>query len=373
MARPEVYDVVVAGGGPAGLATAIGAAAAGFSTVVVEERRPPVDRACGEGLMPDGAARLAELGVLLPPGHSMRFDGICYIDGPLRAEGRFPDGRGLGIRRTVLHEAMRDRAERLGVELRWGSRVTGLRPDGIETDRGRVRGRFTVAADGRNSMVRRLAGLERSAPPRRRIGVRRHFAVHPWSTLVEVHWADDCEAYVTPVGDGLVGVALLCEHPVVRFDEWIGRFPELVDRLAGAAAASRDRGAGPFGRRCRRAVRGRLAMVGDAAGSLDPISGEGLSVAFHEARAVVESIAAGGLEGYAKAHRRIRRLPTILTGMLTLAVARPALRRRMMCALSSSGTLFDRLLAIGSRAMTPTILGREGVLSLAWELARRGA
>lgn len=322
--------------------------------------------------MPDGVAGLEAIGVVVPASDCAQFDGIRYVDGPVTAEAEFPGGHGLGIRRRVLHDAMRRRAVALGVELRWGSRVTGLAPDGLETDSGRVRGRVVVAADGRQSKLRRMAGLERVGRRRDRVGVRRHFAAKPWSRFVEVHWSDGSEAYVTPLGDNLVGVAVLGGRSGGRFDDRIGRFPELADRLAGADVASRDRGAGPFGQRSRRVVQDRMVLVGDAAGCLDPISGEGISIALHEASAAMRCAEEGRLERYQELHRRLRRVPVAMTRALTLAAARPAVRRRMMRALSRSDSLFADLLAIGSRARRPAVIGPHGAIALALELGRRG-
>jgi len=370
--QPESFDVVVIGGGPAGLATAIGAVAAGLHTVVLERRRPPVDRACGEGIMPDGLERLARLGVEIPPDRCAGFRGIRYLDGAVRAEAMFPNGPGRGVRRLVLHDALVRRAVEQDVELRWGVRCTGLEADAVLTDAGRVRGRWVVAADGRTSMLRRLAGLEAPPPRRQRFGVRRHFTVAPWTDHVEVYWSDRCEAYVTPVGEDLIGVALLSHGPAASFDELLGAFPGLADRLAGAEAASRDRGAGPFGQRCTSVVRGRVALVGDAAGSLDPISGEGLSVSFHEAGAVVDAMVAGDLHRYRWAQRSLRRIPTILTGLLSFMARHPVVRRRVIRALATSDTLFGRTLAIGSRQLAARLTGRDGVLQMAWDLARHG-
>ncbi|MFH1176348.1 MAG: FAD-dependent monooxygenase, partial [Acidobacteriota bacterium] len=96
-------DVAVAGGGPAGLATAIFAARAGLATAIFEKTGGPPDKACGEGLMPDGVRVLEELGARahLDPADCAPFSGIRYIqeDGTA-AEGRFPGLGGLGIRRT---------------------------------------------------------------------------------------------------------------------------------------------------------------------------------------------------------------------------------------------------------------------------------
>ncbi|MFJ6722849.1 NAD(P)/FAD-dependent oxidoreductase, partial [Streptomyces sp. NPDC091259] len=73
-----MIDLLVAGGGPAGLATAIHGALAGLEVVVAEPRPTPIDKACGEGLMPGAVHRLAELGV---PVAGRDFRGIRYVDG----------------------------------------------------------------------------------------------------------------------------------------------------------------------------------------------------------------------------------------------------------------------------------------------------
>jgi flavin-dependent dehydrogenase len=297
------------------------------------------------------------------------FRGIRYLDGDLVAEGRFPGPPGQGIRRTFLHSAMAERAQQLGAELRWRTRVNGVDGSTAVTEHGEVRGRWLVAADGRTSRVRRWAGLDGPPARRRRIAVRRHFTVTPWTDLVEVHWVDGAEAYVTPAGPERVGVALLWEGEATTFDGLLGRFPRLASRLTGAAADSRDRGAGPLEQRARAVVRGNLALVGDASGYLDPITGEGLSLAFHHATAVVEAMAAGDLAAYARAHRRIGRPAVALTRLLLEVERRPALRRRVVRALASDGGLFSRFLAIHVRQIPLSGLGVGGVARLARWLA----
>lgn len=357
-------DLVIAGGGPAGLATAIRARMAGLEVVVLDASGPLIDKACGEGLMPDGVEALSFMGVDFEGVETGAFGGIRYVDGGVVAEGRFPGAQGLGIRRTVLHDVLRRRALQVGVDLRWGCRVVGLTEGGFVTDDGPVMGRWLIGADGRLSRVRKWAGLDGRRASRRRVGLRRHYEIDPWADLVEVHWDDGCEAYVTPVGQRLVGVAVLWEGKAMPFEVLLSRFPTLEERLAGAAVASTDRGAGPLEQRCRRVTQGSLALVGDAAGYLDPITGEGLALAFHEAGAVVEAILDGRLDAYRAAHRRIVRYPLAVTRLLLEVERRPGLRRRVMRSLASDATLMSRFLALKMRQGGPKIFGSEGLLSL---------
>jgi flavin-dependent dehydrogenase len=357
-------DVVIAGGGPAGLATAIRARQAGLEVVVADAGVPPIDKACGEGLMPDGVEVLAGLGVELDAIESRAFSGIRYLDGDLVAEGRFPDSPGGGIRRTVLHDALSRRAAALGADLRWGTRITGLTERGFVTDGEVLSGTWQVGADGRTSRVRKWAGLDRPRAGRRRIGLRRHYEIEPWTDFVEVWWGDRCEAYVTPVADRLIGVAMLWEGRSSDFDELLEGFPELRKRLRGARAASTLRGAGPLEQRCRSVTVDNLALVGDAAGYLDAISGEGLAIAFHQASAVVDAMTRGNLAIYRSAHRRIVRYPTAITRILLEVERRPALRRRVMRSLAADPTLMTRFLTLKMRSDGPRVLGRGGLLQL---------
>ncbi len=361
-------EVLIAGGGPAGLAVAIAARLEGFRVTVLDRQRPPIDKACGEGLMPDGLELLRGFGVELDEARMRAFHGIRYLDGEVVAEGRFPGVSGAGVRRLDLHRALLRRAEQVGVELEWGVRIDAFDGSRLETSAGPFEARWFVGADGLRSRLRVWSGLEAGAGAWRRFGVRRHFTMAPWSDCVEVYWADDCEAYVTPVAGDEVGVAMLWSGRKASFDRLLEEFPRLAERLAGAEPASKDRGCGPLRQRSRAVVRGRLALIGDAAGYVDAITGEGLSIAFHQAQALAEAFKAGDLRHYAHQHRRIVALPDAMTRLLLFVERRPALRRRVVRALAREPEVFSRLLGVHCRAV-PIHRGLETAPRLLWRLA----
>ena len=350
-------DLVVAGGGPVGLATALLAARAGLDVGVVEPRRGVIDKACGEGLMPGAVAALADLAVPLE-GHPIR--GIRYLDGRRRAEAAFRHGDGLGVRRTTLHAALAAAVAQAGV-------VTEHRAVRCVEDRGDhllVDGaptRYLVAADGLHSPVRRLLGLDAPVAGHRRYGQRCHVDVAPWTSYVEVHWAPHAEAYVTPVGPGRVGVAVLSEQraPMATLLEG---FPELTDRLGRDAVrdAVRDvRGAGPLRQRARRRVAGRALLVGDAAGYVDALTGEGITLGLAQAQAAVGAIAAGRPSSYEGACRRLGWRHHLLTPGLLTTTRHPALRSRVVPAAAAAPWLFGA--AVNQLARPPRTAGTPAV------------
>lgn len=362
------YDAVIVGAGPIGLAVAIDLASRGARTVAIDRRRPPVDKACGEGVMPDGVAAFRALGVEWPPSGAAPFRGIRYVGDDLSVEAAFPGDPGWVVRRPELHRALIARAETVGVELRWETVVRGLAKDGVTTPRGVVAGRWIVGADGLRSRVRRWSGLEAAGRGPARFGVRRHYRVEPWTDHVEVHWADGCEAYVSPLADG-VGVAFLWSGRKASFDALLERVPALARRLRAAEVVSRDRGVGPLDQRSRRLVRDRVALVGDAAGYRDAITGEGIALGLHQAAVLAEAIDRGTLASYERAVRRLTRLPFALIGALLWVERRPRLRRRLLASLAKDSGLFARLLAIHVREAPVRAIGVGGLVTLAATVA----
>lgn len=353
-------DVVVAGGGPAGLALAAGAARAGLDVLVLERRGLPADKACGEGLLPGAVEALQALGAvpLLEPEGWARLSAVRWIDdGGAVAEARLPAPGGLGVRRLALSRALLALARRAGAEVRERAEVSGHRREAervvVETAGGEESARVLVAADGLASPVRGREGLEAPAPGPARFGLRRHFALRPWTDAVEVHFAGGAEAYVTPAGPGRVGVAFLFEREAPGgFEGLLSRFPRLRERLGAAPPDGEPRGAGPLRRRASALAADRVVLLGDAAGSLDPITGEGLSVSLEAAadlaRLLPEALARhAGRETflpYERAARARHRRQAAVAGLVLAMARRPRLRRGVIGGLSRSPALFAALL-----------------------------
>ncbi|MFF1571580.1 NAD(P)/FAD-dependent oxidoreductase [Leifsonia sp. NPDC058292] len=351
--RPHDADLIVVGGGPVGLAAGIEAAVLGMDVLIVEPREGPIDKACGEGLMPGALAALDRLGAH-PAGHEIA--GIAYLDGAREARHRFVGATGRGVRRTVLHAALAARAAEVGVRVERARVVdVDVGADSVSAglageaglSGGRVRARWMIAADGLHSPVRRMLDLERSPQrdDRRRYGIRRHYAVAPWTDLVEVHWSGDVEAYVTPVDAETVGVAMLGPRHV-DLDAALAGIPTLAAHLAAAPAVTSARGAGPLLQRTSARTSGRVLLAGDASGYVDALTGEGLRVGFAQARSAVAAIVAGDASAYERAWRQETRDFRMLTSAL-VAAARSPLRHRIVPAAAAAPRLFgsvvDRL------------------------------
>ncbi len=317
--KPVVdVDVVVVGGGPVGLATAIEARLAGLTVAIVEPRAGAIDKACGEGLMPGAIPLLHRLGVD-PEGMPLR--GVSYRSGTRRADHLFRTGEGRGVRRTTLHTALASRAAELGVD--WvDARVDSIEQTADSVIVGEVTGRWLIAADGLHSTVRRLTGLDRPTRRHRRFGLRRHYAVAPWSDLIEVYWSARAELYVTPVAPDTVGIAVLGPTRT-NLDEAIASVPELAEQLADKAFVSDVRGAGPFRQRATARTSGRVLLVGDASGYVDAITGEGLRLGFEQARLAIAAIVAEDPARYEREWRRATRDFRVLTDGLVRAANSP--------------------------------------------------
>jgi len=365
----KTTDVFVIGGGPAGLATAIAARQRGLEVVVADGMQPPIDKACGEGLMPDGRAALEKLGIRIPAEISHPFRGIRFVSGDISVDASFPNGSGIGVRRSELHRIMVARAEAAGVSLLWQTPVSGLHSEGVLLGQHMVLSRWVVGADGGHSLVRQWAGLNRYRHDRTRFAFRRHYRVAPWSDCMELHWGPTCQIYVTPVAADELCVALISHDPHLRLDAALTAFPELVSRLHGAEPSSLERGAISATRKLRRVYRGCVALVGDASGTVDAITGEGLCLSFRQAEMLAECFAAGNLGPYQQAHQQLARRPALMARLMLTLDRRTSFRQRVMRAFGADPDLFGGMLAMHVGALSPVDFATNG-LSLGWRVLR---
>lgn len=309
-------DLLIVGAGPVGLACALHARRAGLTCVVLERRQPQpstLDKACGEGLMPTALRELADLGID-PAGHPIT--GITYVqDRGQAVSADFTAGPGRGVRRTALTEHLLSAVRRSGAEV-IHHRVRAVSQDarGVSVDG--YRAHHAIAADGLHSPIRTLLGLGRPARWPVRYGLRAHLRITPWTAHVEVHWRPDAELYLTPVSPTEVGAAILTSHRGVGWQQWRERFPGAA-RLLGATVVSTVRGVSGLEQRAVRQRCGRVLLVGDAAGYVDALTGEGIASGLLGARAAVAAVTTDGITDYERALRRVtRRSRWLTTGLL---------------------------------------------------------
>jgi flavin-dependent dehydrogenase len=389
------FDVVVIGGGPAGLAAAVGLGRAGKSVLVCERAPEPGLKPCGEGLLPRAVRELCSLGLstreLLAEGRLLQ--GVSYVSGSgVRASARFGEGPGLGLRRTALDRLLRGLAERTpGVSIRHGDARLQLETSGVCRvlfDGQLFTPRLVIGADGLASRVRKTAGLETRRPPPLRYGVRQHFKVEPWTDQVEVYWSAGGEAYVTPTGDDELNVAFLWQGTPSKQPGGSGLiahllrgFPELVRRLGQAHAADEARARGPLHVQVPTPARDGLLLLGDAAGYVDAITGEGVGLAISKASSLASllrpalerpgrQVTLVELAPFLSVARKADRRHVELTRLLLWLRRSPWVMERLIAALADDTELFRHFLSANQGMVSPWAMPPASSLGLLRHLAR---
>jgi flavin-dependent dehydrogenase len=341
-----VADVAIVGAGPAGAALAMELGRRGLRVNLYEKVRAPRLKACGEGILPHGVAALAATAGSLPDAPRVR--GLRFVVGATAVEADFPDGPGLVVRRDRLHAWLLDGVGRTaGVDMRMG---TAYRPTGE---------RFVVGADGiRSSFHRRLPAF----PPRvRRVGLSTHVAgLTGLRDRVEVFFHPLGEIYIAPTGDGEALVAALLYQDTFRRDgltHLLREIPELRARTPHIRMTTPLLAAAPLGLHVPRVVDRNLLLIGDAAGAPDPITGDGLAMAFASVAPAADAIESGDLLRYERTRLDLGRQADRL-GRLLLRMAR--LDGRAARALLGRPSLVPTLLdvAIARRPLNTATLVR---------------
>ncbi len=359
-------DALIVGGGPAGLAAAIALRQKGLDVLVADALRPLIDKACGEGLMPDARKDLAAFGIEVTGHHGATFDGIAFLSRHDRAAAHFERGSGIGIRRLQLHSLLIARCQELGVRLAWNTRVQVAEKQPVLLGGQPCVYRYLIGADGQSSRVRQAVGLGQGKIFSRRFGTRCHYQVKPWSRMVEVHWGDRGQAYITPIGPEEICVATVARDPAIKMEQVLDGLPALRLNLEGAPELSRVRGALTTTRKLRRVALGNVALVGDASGSADAVTGEGIGLSFRHALLLAQAIAAENLNIYEAGHPLIQRMPHLMSRVLLRMDAWPRVRERAVSVLSGQPQLFAHLLALhlGERSLGDFLLWDAPALGL---------
>jgi 2-polyprenyl-6-methoxyphenol hydroxylase-like FAD-dependent oxidoreductase len=332
-------DVVVVGAGPVGAALAMALGLRGRRVILVEKAASPQDKPCGEGMMPLGARLLQDLGLDLGALGYPAVDGVRYqvaggrgVAGAFRVRGA--PAPGYGVRRLRFNTDLVEAARRCpGVRLEQACRVlrADLRPDQarVETDKGALLAGSVVAADGLNSSLARQLGWGRPPSPPHRFALVGHLDVpgHEQREII-VTLLSGREVYSAPAGAGTLLAAVLgrrgdlVPHGRSTAEAYRAAVEEAHPELQGAAIGA-VRGAGPFRRRPSTVAQGRALLLGDAAGFLDPLTGEamaaGVAAALELARLLdddPESAAARYRAWHARQWRR-RQVVTMLALLLT--------------------------------------------------------
>lgn len=326
----EEYDLIIVGGGPAGAAAALYARRRGLKVLLLDKERFPRDKICGDALSGKSVAVLHELELYervseLPgatirrivfgsPDHTCLDIDLSRHELHSRLTGRMLPMEGFVIRRRLFDQFLFEEARRAAdrcIEgfavrdlVREGGKVCGVRgvcADGGESE---FRGKLVLGCDGFNSIVARRAGLYAHDGRHSMVGLRCYYEnVAGLTDQIELHFVDEVRPgyfWIFPVEDGYANVGIGMDHrDIKRRGVNLKRAlqaaidsPAFRERFAGARPAGEPVGWNlPVGSKRRRIHGDGMLLLGDAAGLIDPFTGEGIGNALYSARFAVETAA----------------------------------------------------------------------------------
>ncbi|MEP6679927.1 MAG: geranylgeranyl reductase family protein [Chloroflexota bacterium] len=342
-------DLLVVGAGPAGSALAAAAATRGRNVIVVEAAHHPRPKVCAEYASPRIAEELSRLGVEDWQAAAIPLQGMRVVLGDASTEIRYADQRSArtawGLDRRAFDALLAAHARARGARLVEGARLVTLRRQGgriigarVATHNGELEidADWVAGADGARSRTAHLLGVERPVRFPRRLGLVAHYSgVAELQDSGEMHVG--AGYYVglapTPGGELNVGMALPMGSgsAAQRFDAAVAALPAVAARLRASTRVTPIRGAAPIGHRVSEVAGPGWLLVGDAAGFVDPFTGEGIYRALRSARAAAGALRTGDPAAAYRAERRAAfSAKDVLTwAVQSLLVAPPVLRRAL--------------------------------------------
>jgi geranylgeranyl reductase family protein len=294
------YDVLIVGGGPAGSMTAYRLAKAGLRVLIVDAKVFPRDKPCGGGLQHKAALRIpfdwqaVNRGSLHGLAFSLRFGE--------RFTRKYPEPLVYSVLRVEFDNLLVCAAQEAGAELWGGVRVTGVTDSGsfacVHTDRGDLEGRFVVGADGANSVVRPTVNAR--SDYFWQVGF---YCEIPRKYIISEAIDDDCMrvdwgtlpsgyAWIFPKNE-TVNVGIGCPASIGRMIKpYLAEFLKTEGALLpGAFEQLRFTGHQlPTLKKTTVVAKGRILLVGDAAGLIEPFTGDGISYGLHSAEIAAETL-----------------------------------------------------------------------------------